>query len=104
MPQFDIYPNPNPSLAAEIPYLLNLQVDFLGSLATRVVAPLARPSSGLRSTRHLNPVVTVAGDQLVLLVDQLAAVEARHLPSPVASLAQCRDEIIAALDFLFTGI
>ena len=44
MSQFDVYENPQAETHQVIPYLLDVQADLLGSLATCVVVPL----SGLR--------------------------------------------------------
>ena len=46
MAQHDIYRNPDPATAGDIPYILDLQCDLLSHLATRVVVPVV----SLRST------------------------------------------------------
>jgi toxin CcdB len=104
MAQFDVYPNPSPAMAPAIPYIVDIQADCVRDLPTRVLVPLARPSDAVRPTRHLNPLVAVAGEDLVLLTEQLAAVPTALLGDRLASLAGRRDDIVAALDFLFTGI
>lgn len=43
MAQFDVYRNANPATRARIPYLLDVQLDLLDPLATRVVVPLCKP-------------------------------------------------------------
>jgi len=104
MAQFDVHPNPNRASAEEIPYVVDIQVDFLRDLPTRVLVPLVRDIPGAQPTRHLNPSFEIDGERLVLLTDQLAALPAKVLAPAVASVASRRDEIVAALDFLVTGI
>ncbi|MCC6472801.1 MAG: CcdB family protein [Burkholderiales bacterium] len=105
MPQFDLYRNPNPATRARIPWLLDVQAGLLDFLSTRVVVPLARPEvlKGKLAER-LNPVFSIEGRQMVLLAPELASVPRKSLGEPVANLAANRNEIIAALDLVITGI
>lgn len=50
------------------------------------------------------PVVRIDGHDFIMMVPQLAAIASGNLGGPVGSAAQHRDEVIAALDFLITGI
>ncbi len=104
MAQFDVYANPGGRLADAVPYMVDIQARCVGDLPTRVLIPLARLGPGVKPARHLSPTVTVNGETLVLLTDQLAAMPSTILGTPIASLAERRTEIIDALDFLFTGI
>jgi len=104
MAQFDIYQNPNSETNTVIPYLLDVQADLLDVLATRAVAPLHTLESISKPLRHLNPVVEINGERFVLSTAELAAVSAGILGEPAGNVRSYRDEIIAALDFLFTGI
>jgi len=104
MAQFDVYLNPNGATNQAIPYLLDVQSDLLESLATRVVAPLVLAEAMGLSARQLNPKFTVHGVIVVMSTAELAGVPRRLLGKKVISLKQQRDEIIAALDLLFTGI
>lgn len=104
MAQLDVYPNPDASTAGDIPYLLDLQSGLLKTLPGCVVAPLAVPESlEALPILRLNPKLDVAGATLVLLTQELATLPRRALKSPVANLSAQRDEILTALDFLFTG-
>lgn len=103
MGQFVVYRNPNKQTRRQVPYLLDLQAELLGGLHTRVVAPLL-PASQTRPARHLNPVFEVEGRSVVLSTAELAGVPLSALGEEVTSLRERRDEIIAALDFLFTGV
>ena len=102
MAQFDVFRH---AKSRRYPYLLDLQADLLGDLATRIVAPLM-PLARLRGKPigRLNPVVAVDGEQHVVLFQELAAFPANELRNAVTSLHARRGELIAAIDLLFTGI
>lgn len=104
MAQFDVYLNPNQETHKAIPYLLDVQADLLDMLATRVVAPLILAEEMGTAARLLNPQFTINGTVVVMSTAELAGVANRSLGNKVTSLKNSRDEIIAALDLLFTGI
>ena len=104
MAQFDVYLNPNSSTRQAIPYLLDVQANLLDSLTTRVVVPLLRAEIMELSASKLNPKFTINNTVVVMSSAELAGVSIRTLGEKVASLKAQRDEIIAALDLLFTGI
>ena len=104
MAQFDVYLNPNADTRDAIPYLLDVQADLLDGLATRVVAPLVTAEEMAVAARHLNPQFKIKGAAVVMSTAELAGIPVRLLGDKVASLKNRRDEIIAALDLLFTGI
>jgi toxin CcdB len=104
MAQFDVYLNPNSSTRQAIPYLLDIQADLLDMLATRVVVPLVRAEIMGLSASTLNPKFTIADTVVVMSSAELAGVAHRSFGEKVVSLKAQRDEIIAALDLLFTGI
>lgn len=54
--------------------------------------------------KTLNPRIPVGGIDYILLTHLLAAIPLSTLGEPVASAQSQRDQIIAALDLLFTGI
>lgn len=104
MAQFDVYLNPNAATRKAIPYLLDVQADLLDTLATRVVVPLIIEEEMGLAARHLNPQFKIKGMAVVMSAAELAGVPGRSLGDKVATLKSRRDEIIAALDMLFTGI
>ena len=104
MAQFDVYINPNPATRELIPYLLDVQTDLLDSLATRVVVPLVVTEQAGKAAKQLNPQFQINGIAVTMSTPELAGVDNRLLGEKVASLKAKRDEIIAALDLLFTGI
>lgn len=103
MAQFDVHPNPNRRIADDMPYVVDVQANFLRNLPTRILVPLARPDS-IKASPHLNPMLVVDGESLVLLTNHLVSLPATILDEAVTSLAEHRHDIIGALDFLFTGI
>ncbi len=103
MAQFDVYANPNPETNQRIPYLLDVQADLLGSLATRVVVPLISVSDMAKAAKNLNPQFSVKRTKVIMSTAELAGVRLNSLGAKVCSLKEQRSEIIAALDFLITG-
>jgi toxin CcdB len=104
MAQFDVYENTNPETKKTIPYLLDIQADLLDNLATRVVVPLINASAMGKAAQHLNPQFKIKRTALIMSTAELAGVSVNILGVKVCSLKDQRVEIIAALDFLFTGI
>lgn len=105
MPQFAVHRNRNPDTAADYPLLLDVQSGLVADLATRVVVPLC-PAAAMKDKllKTLTPVFEVEGEQYAMLTPQLAGIAKKQLGTQVADLAQRRDEIVAALDLLITGI
>lgn len=105
MPQFMMYKNKNPATKSRIPYLVDVQSNLLSELDTRVVIPLYA-SAALKGKllTTLTPTVEIEGKEYVLMTPQLAGISRKELGEAVAALASDRDAIIAALDFLITGI
>ncbi len=105
MPQFSVYRNPNRDTATDYPLLLEVQSDLIAGLATVVVVPLCSAlSMREKCFKVLTPVFDVAGEPYIMLTPQLAGIPKNLVGPKVADLTHCRDEIIAALDLLITGI
>lgn len=104
MNQFDVFPNPDPGSKVRIPFVVVLQSDLLDALEHHVVAPLRpKQDKGIVPVVRLNPVAQIDGTEYLVRVQDLATVPRRMLKTPVANLSPQREEILAALDFLFTG-
>lgn len=103
MAQFDVYLNPNSATNKTVPYFLNVQADLLDSLHTRVIVPLVREKEMGGAIKGLHLKCKVKGETLVLSTAELAGLPLRALGDKVMSLKSKRDEIIAALDLVFTG-
>ena len=105
MGQFTLYENQNSGSKESYPYFVDVQNDLLDGLNTRLVIPLTPlKNMGDSSIGSLCPEVDFDGNQLVLLTHQMTSVPISALKSDVGSLEHLRDEIIAAIDFLVTGI
>jgi toxin CcdB len=105
MQQFSVYRNKNPKTRSTYPYLIDVQSDLLSDLGTRVVVPLVRRTASTKKPiKILMPVVSVDGQEFIMMVPLLAGIGNAELGPPVASAAQHRGEVVAALDFLITGI
>lgn len=103
MARFDVYENPNIETRPQIPYLLDVQADLLEGLATRVVVPLVSASVMTAGPPHLNPRFNIKRESVVMSTAELAGVPAELLKERVYSLKDKREQIIAALQFLFEG-
>ncbi|MGL4749776.1 CcdB family protein [Vibrio misgurnus] len=105
MSQFALYKNLDKSTTAVYPYFVDVQSEMLSTLNTRLVIPLT-PLDLLekKAPRHLCPTIHLEQGDFVILTQQMASVPAKILAEPVADLGTFRDEIIAAIDFLITGI
>ena len=104
MAQFDVHRNTSGRTSRRVPYIVVLQDDRLSSvLPTRVVAPLVRQTSFEPAVR-LNPLIEIEGEIVLLSTAELASVKLTLLGPFVCNVAQRRDDIVAAIDMLFTGI
>ena len=103
MQQFDVVENANPGSKRHIPYLIVLQAPLFDELATRVVAPLVPIEGFGKPLAHLTPVISVAGESYLVSITEIAGVPLAALGPRIDSASDSRIEIIAALDFLFTG-
>ena len=101
MARFDVYVNPFASERKHTPYLLDVQNDHLGPLASRVVIPLRSPLGFGTPARGLNPGFEVNSEPVLLDTAALAPVPAKMLKAPVCRADAWRDEVLDALDTLF---
>jgi toxin CcdB len=104
MPQFCVYKNKNAAARARFPFLLDIQSDLLDPLATRVVVPLAPAGAARSRMQTLTPAIRVLGKDYAMITPQLAGVAIRELGPVVVNASAHRSAIIAALDFLISGI
>ena len=104
MGQFTVHRNRSARTKGVFPFLLDVQSDLLEDLNTRVVVPLARGGAvAKRPMSHLTPLLAFEGEEYVLMTPELAGVAIADLGAPAGSLANQRDTIIAAMDFLLAG-
>jgi toxin CcdB len=103
MAPFDVHENQNQETNQAIPYLLDVQAELLENLATRVDVPLITSSAMGKAVKHLNPQLEIRRAPVFMSTAELAGVPVRILGEKVGSLKDRRNDIIAAIDFLFTG-
>lgn len=105
MSQFNLYRNSDKSTSERYPFFVDVQSDFLEALNTRLVIPLT-PISFLsgKAPNNLCPIFELPEGSYALLTHQMTSVPMNILNSPVGHLRAFRDEIIAAIDFVITGI
>jgi toxin CcdB len=105
MSQFILYKNPDNNTAKAYPYFVDVQNELLSTFNTRLVIPLT-PLYLLekKAPSHLCPTIHIEQGDFVVLTQQMASIPTKLLAEPVTDLSAFRDEIIAAIDFLITGI
>ena len=99
MARFDVHRCRRPG----VPYLLDNQADFLARLPTRLVIPLLPASAIAAPIDRLHLRVRLADADLILATNVMASLRHDQLGEKVASLADRRSEIVAAVDFLQQG-
>ncbi|KIC44870.1 CcdB family protein [Tateyamaria sp. ANG-S1] len=81
--------------------VVDVRSDLLDPLNTREVIPLVPLGTTLQPSKHLNPVIHIAEQDLILATQFVAAVPLSELKTSVASLAEHNIDVIAALDMLY---
>lgn len=105
MDQFDLYINPDNDTNKTYPYFVDIQNGVLDSLNSRVVIPLTPAGkSGKNYPDNLCPIVKIKNKNFAVLTHQLTSLSLSSLKQKECSLAASRDDIVAAIDFLVTGI
>jgi toxin CcdB len=105
MAQFDVYANPTAASRVGFPYLVVLQSDQLDHLPTRLVMPLQRLERAPGAMpRRLAQMVLIEGEPLHPAAHQCAAMPARLLRKPVATLAAEQGTLRDALDAVISGV
>lgn len=103
MAQLDVYENEEPESKESIPFLLDVQHDLHGNLATRTVVPLVSIFSSKEAIDKLSPRFMISGKDVLMSTPEIAGYPARDLCKKVTSLESHRSEIFNAIDFLLNG-
>ncbi|BFM13499.1 CcdB family protein [Simiduia litorea] len=105
MDQFDLYINTDKDTNKTYPYFVDIQNQLLDTLNSRAVIPLTPISNSDKSyPENLCPMVEIKGKKFALLTHQITSVSRSFLKKKEGSLATSRNDIVAAIDFLVTGI
>jgi len=102
--QYDVFENPIPRAKDAFPFVTILQSELADTGRDRMVAPLVARARIPGVSGRLTPIVKVSGVEHVLLVPRMAPVGIADLRSVKDQLGSYRNEIVAALDFLFLGV
>ena len=84
-------------------YLLDVQTDLLAGLNTRVVVPLIKLSDAPKLAKYLNPRFDVAGEEVAMMTQFIAAIPESELDKRIDNLGQFHQEISSALNMIFSG-
>jgi toxin CcdB len=102
--QFEVFTNPIVRARKAYPYVAILQANAAETGRDRIVAPLAPRTQLAGTAGRLTPHVTVLGVEHVLLVPSMSPIATMDLKERCDELRPYRNDIIAALDFLFLGV
>ena len=104
MARFLVYANADPASRKRVPCLLDVQSDLIEELGSRVVVPLIAAGRVESAVDRLMPQLLVRGEPMVMDTAHLAGVSRRVIGEPLEDLSHERNTILAALDFLISGI
>lgn len=102
MRQFDVFRNPSIRSRSIYPLVVVLQSHLMEASNMTVVAPVI-PQDYRSTFTQFSTVVTLADQEVIVLVNELGAVETRLLQRSIGNLTDFEDEIRRAIDRLFTG-
>ncbi len=101
--QFDVYCTPG--RGREIfPYLVDVQSNLADEFSTRFVVPLMLAGSAVMAMQRANPLIEFEGQSYLFVANQLANISASRLGKPLGNIDRWREEMVAAIDFMITGI
>jgi toxin CcdB len=102
--QFDVFVNPIAAMRHAYPFVVDLQADFIQTYSDQIVAPLVPRRSLSTIAGRVMPLVTLDSRQYVVLAPALTGVRRRDLGQRVGSLVEARNDLLAAIDYLFFGV
>ena len=104
MTQFEVFVNPVARARASYPFVVALQADSTRGSRERAVAPLAPRGSFPAIGGRLTPIITIEREEFVLLLTSVTTLPVPSLGTAIASVVDRRNDILAAIDYLFFGI
>jgi hypothetical protein len=102
--QHDLFANPADRTRRGFPFIAVLQADIAGEGRGRVVAPLAPRRLMPGAVGRLLPIVRHDDVEFLLALELMTTVPISALRQRLGSIAQYRDDVTRALDWLFTGV
>lgn len=103
MAQFDIYKNPKAGREPHIPFVVDVQHEFLGQTFVRLVVPLYREAAFGPRMSKLHPVIVVGRARCVFSTNEAGALPVSKLRDAVGNALDQRSELLDAMDFLLRG-
>jgi len=103
--QFDVYENTDKDTKKVYPFFVDIQTNLLDTLNSRVVIPLTQIKNVSKEyPKNLCPNVSIDNKDYTLLSHQITSVPISLLKKKSISIESHRLDIVAAIDFLVTGI
>jgi toxin CcdB len=99
-----VFANPAPGTCRAFPFITVLQADLAGEGPGRIVAPLAPRAAMPGAVGRLLPTVTHDGAEFLLALEPMTSIPGKALRHKLGSIAAHRDDIIRALDWVFSGV
>jgi len=99
--QHDLFANPANGTRRAFPLIAVLQADLASEGRGRIVAPRRSMPDAVG---RLLPIVKHEGVEFLIALELMTSVPIRVLRPKLGSIAQYRDDITRALDWLFTGV
>jgi toxin CcdB len=100
--QHDLFDNPSRRVRSLYPLVVSLQTNVVSG-ESEMIAPLT-PVTQSTPTSRLLPIVEHGGCRYAVMFPLMTNLSARLLRHPIGSIAQYRDDLSRALDWLFFGI
>ena len=101
--QHDVFLNPAQRFRAAFPFVSEIQADIADG-RDRMVAPMAHVSAVPGTPARLSPVVLHGGQAYYLVLPLMGLLPRSRLMHSLGTIRQSRDDIVRAIDWLFTGI
>jgi toxin CcdB len=101
--QHDVFVNPGRRFRNAYPFVVELQANVVES-NDRMIAPLVPAADYPAPAGRQTPLVRHNGDGYYLAIPLMGALPHNRLRNPVGTIRAYRDDIVRAIDWLFTGI
>lgn len=102
MAQYDVYELGRRASGKSL--VVVIQHDGMFDLGTTFVSPLVPNTYFKHPFPVINPSVKIDGQDFIIRMEQMAAIEAKRLKEPIANLSDKSYDITKAIDRLFSGI
>jgi toxin CcdB len=100
--QHDVFVNPSQRFRAGFPLVAELQANVAEG-RDRMVAPMAPLAAYPGGSGRLSPIVQHGGQAFYLVMPLMGLLPRSRLIEPVGTIRAYRDDIVRAIDWLFTG-